>query len=217
MQMTDEVKCALQFLRDNATNDFELHRIDVLERDLTEPPKVEVIDDTHQRFLGLNFCKRKTGYYYTPNLSIYRLVSDYYHGELQEGYAIHHIDMDKSNNNPSNLIVISHGKHRELHAEKTRKPKPPKPIKQPRTRTCAICGKVFEMRSKDSKNNGRKTCSQECSLILKAKIVAEHKVNRSRICEVCGKPYEYKRKKQKSCSPECGKKLAAITKTKRRK
>ena len=41
MQMTDKVRVALAVLRDAAENDFERHRLDVLERDLTTPPVVE--------------------------------------------------------------------------------------------------------------------------------------------------------------------------------
>ena len=219
MQMTDEVKHALQVLRDNAENDFELHRIGVLERDLTSPPQVEIIDDKHQRFLELSFCKRANGYYYNPNLSIYRFVWTYYHGELPEDCAIHHIDCDKNNNAPSNLIALTHEEHCQLHGKKSRKikpPKPPTPPKQPRTRICPVCGNAFEMRPKESTNKGRKTCSDECEEILRKQRDNERKVNRSRICEVCGKPYEYKKKKQKTCSPECGKILSARTLKQRR-
>lgn len=48
MKFTPEVQAALAVLRANAENDFEHHRLDVLERDLTAPPVVEVIDDKHQ-------------------------------------------------------------------------------------------------------------------------------------------------------------------------
>lgn len=49
MEMTPEVITALTVLRNAAENDFERHRINVLERDLTSPPRVEVIDSAHQK------------------------------------------------------------------------------------------------------------------------------------------------------------------------
>ena len=58
MKFTPEVVAALEVLRAAAENDFERHRIDVLERDLHEPPKVEVIDDKHQRFADILFFKQ---------------------------------------------------------------------------------------------------------------------------------------------------------------
>ena len=221
MIMTDEVKQALQVLRDNATSDFERHRIDVLERDLTAPPQVEIVDDKHQRFLGIPFCKRSSGYYYSPNLSIYRLVWQYYNGDLKNGFAIHHVDCNKDNNSPHNLIAVTHKKHakihgRQIHAQSTAlsRAKPPKPPKPPRTRICSVCGKEFPLKPKESLGKGRTTCSPECEQILR---VQHHpRVNRHRICEVCGKPFEYKHKCQKTCSPECGKILSARTLKSRR-
>jgi len=69
MKFTPEVIAALQVLRDNATNDFERHRLDVLERDLTatcvekfndnnrfQSPKI--IDLTGQRFGKLTVISR---------------------------------------------------------------------------------------------------------------------------------------------------------------
>jgi len=59
MKFTPEVVAALKVLRDNAETDFERHRIDVLERDLTAPPAPEVIDDKHQRFNGVTYMQRQ--------------------------------------------------------------------------------------------------------------------------------------------------------------
>ena len=52
MVFDEKIKTAFEVLRNAATNDFERHRIDVLERDLTSPPVAEQIDETHQRFNG---------------------------------------------------------------------------------------------------------------------------------------------------------------------
>lgn len=118
MQMTDEVREALQTLRDNAENDFELHWINRLERDLTNPPKVEVVDSKHQSFLGIPFRKRSRGHYFNPMMSIYRLVWIYYCGELPPHALIHHIDENKDNNDIENLRAMEVSAHMKLHWRK---------------------------------------------------------------------------------------------------
>lgn len=81
MKFTPEVQAALQTLKDNAESDFERHRIAVLEKDLTEPPKVEIIDDTHQKFDGVIYYKDKHGHF-NKGISIHRAVWRYYNGEI---------------------------------------------------------------------------------------------------------------------------------------
>ena len=73
MQMNEQVLTALEVLRNFAENDFERHRIDVLERDFTEPPKAEVIDDKHQKFNDFVFYKDLREHY-TLSISIQRFV-----------------------------------------------------------------------------------------------------------------------------------------------
>ena len=65
MKFTPEVIAALQVLKDNAENDFERHRIDILERDLTAPfvddtrrQSPKIIDLTGQRFGKLTVIAR---------------------------------------------------------------------------------------------------------------------------------------------------------------
>lgn len=53
MKQPERVAKLLNELRTLAENDFERHRLDVLERDLTKPPKVEIVDETHQKFNGI--------------------------------------------------------------------------------------------------------------------------------------------------------------------
>lgn len=63
MKFTPEVITALQVLKDNAETDFERHRISVLENDLTNPPKVEVIDEKHQKFDGFIYHWVSSGHF----------------------------------------------------------------------------------------------------------------------------------------------------------
>lgn len=58
-----------------------------------------------------------TGYYLnsTLGLRLHRAVYALYNGEIPEGYHVHHVDHDKSNNEPENLIAISSKDHMRLH------------------------------------------------------------------------------------------------------
>lgn len=212
--MTGEVKQALQVLRDNATSDFEQHRIDVLERDLTTPPQVEIVDDKHQRFLGISFRKRKEGHYFTPMLSIYRLVWQYYYGEVPRGTIIHHIDHNKDNNDISNLVPMLPADHRAHHGYGSRNP-----INDPLNATliCSVCGKTYTAiytgrnkycpdcrkeveRKRNNDRNRRKSAEKR-----KAKLNEPYHGSGIRECAVCKRPYYYdaRNSKRKTCSIEC--------------
>lgn len=67
MKNPEHVAELLAELRSLAENDFERHRINVLERDLTAPPVAEIIDDTHQKFNDIVYsCSPSTrGYFQT--------------------------------------------------------------------------------------------------------------------------------------------------------
>ena len=114
LKFTPEVIAALQTLKDAAENDFERHRINVLERDLTAPPKVEVIDDNHQKFDGITYCKDKSGHY-RATFHIQRAVVTYYTGESLCGYDIHHVDFNPDNNSADNLIKLTRAEHQKLY------------------------------------------------------------------------------------------------------
>ena len=203
MIMSDEVKQALQTLRDNATNDFEHHRIDLLERDLTSSPKVEIVDAKHQRFLGISFRKRKEGHYFTPQLSIYRFVWLYYYGEVPERTIIHHIDHNKDNNDISNLVPMFPADHRKHHAKDGHK----QPLKA--VLTCSICGKTYQ----GFYTGQNKYCPDCRKKYERERARAKRqpkppKPPRVRQCVVCGKSFELKPKTsmtkgRKTCSPEC--------------
>lgn len=35
-----------------------------------------------------------------------------------EGFHVHHVDFNKTNNDPSNLVMLSHSDHRKIHSDK---------------------------------------------------------------------------------------------------
>ncbi len=75
---------------------------------------------------------------------------------LAKGEEVHHIDFDKQNNDPSNLLVVTASEHQKYHPQD----------RNWVTMTCEECGTTFEVkpsraRPKDPKDQ-RKYCSLEC-------------------------------------------------------
>lgn len=190
MKFTSEVIAALATLRNAAENDFERHRLDVLERDLVMPPTVEVIDSEHQRFNGIIYRKNSQGHY-VKFFSIHRAVWIYYSGEMPNGdYEIHHVDTDKANNDISNLQCLTKAEHRRIHMKTA----------PAREHICKNCGKLFTSTSTKSHVD---CCSKDCLQALSYK-----KRHETRICAFCGKEFSvYKYSHTKCCSASCAAKL----------
>lgn len=221
MKFTPEVQAALQTLKDNAESDFERHRIAVLEKDLTEPPKVEIVDEKHQRFNGLNFGKGASTQHLTRNNFIHRVIWEYYYGKIPAGYDIHHIDHNPLNNDISNLQMLTKKEHAAIHL-----------ALKPKEYVCEYCGKTFIATSKIparycsknckaahlrkikglphykkkclvcgkefvTTNNRQKYCSKECSYVPLTKAPIQ------KICKVCGKSFATKKESRKYCSVQC--------------
>ena len=227
MNFTPEVVAALAILRNAAENDFERHRLDVLERDLTAPPIVEIISEKRQKFNGTIYAMDSQGHY-VRGASIHRDIWFYYHGEIPEGYVIHHVDKNKANNHIENLQLLTSGEHVALHTKKTPVEKTcpvcGKKFVPPRTKLnqiycssvcnairkkkpliekiCPVCGKSFAVKHRDSK---RIFCSHDCSYICKKKYT-------KKICPICKKEFivNAKNKRKKTCSPSCGVKLGVL-------
>lgn len=186
LKFTPEVVAALETLKNAAENDFERHRIAVLERDLTSPPTVEVIDDTHQKFNGVVY-KTNTHGHYVNSSSIHRAIYSYYFGEIPVGdYEIHHIDENKSNNNPDNLQLLTKAEHHRLHLQTA-------PMRE---YVCEYCGKTFYSNSLKPDN---RCCSLKC--IQSLHYAKNHEIRK---CPVCNSEFPvYKHSKTLCCSPSC--------------
>ena len=61
----------------------------------------------------------KSGYYQNSTIhkSLHRFVWEENNGVIPNGYEIHHIDFNKSNNHISNLIMLSKKEHLEIHSK----------------------------------------------------------------------------------------------------
>lgn len=82
---------------------------------------VRAITPTIQEFNGERFYRYdgEKRYFRRPSRRgeqyLHRVVWMFYHGDIQPGYHIHHIDGDRSNNQPSNLELVPSKKHHQLH------------------------------------------------------------------------------------------------------
>jgi hypothetical protein len=73
----------------------------------------------YQEFNGKRFYKTNNGYWKSAKgLWMHRYVWEISNGvNLADGYEIHHIDRNRDNNSPNNLIALSVHEHRILHAK----------------------------------------------------------------------------------------------------
>lgn len=74
----------------------------------------------NQIFNGIEFTADAKGYYRAVGnfkCLMHRYVWEYYNGKIPKGYEIHHIDFDRSNNDISNLQLLTKSKHRKIHAD----------------------------------------------------------------------------------------------------
>lgn len=73
-----------------------------------------------QEFNGIIFTPDEKGYYRaTADFTLYmhRVVWEFYNTKIPDGYEVHHIDFDRSNNDISNLQLLTVSEHRRLHGE----------------------------------------------------------------------------------------------------
>ena len=81
--------------------------------------------EKYQYFQGVKFCRDdSTGYYLNGTIHerMHRYVWEHYCGKIPEGFQIHHIDGDKSNNGIDNLAMMTDSAPQKLHgAEEKRK------------------------------------------------------------------------------------------------
>lgn len=179
MKFTPEVVAALEVLRNAAENDFERHRLDVLERDLTSPPQVEVVDNYYQKFDGTLYRKRKPRYenqacHYQQSVQIHQVIWRYHYGEIPDGYVVHHRNLNPADNDISNLQLLTNAEHQQLHRAMEGA------IRKNKQLVCKNWGKIFLAYRGDSLY-----CSTKC----KNAFYRHSQETQETVCEWCGKSF----------------------------
>ena len=222
MKNPEQVAALIAELKAACEYPFEFAAVAELEKYCLELPRVKILDDTHQEFLGKVYEKDATGHY----KKLHREVWKFFNGSIPKGYAIHHRDFNAGNNQLENLQLVTKKQHQQIHVPKGWQI--PKPFKtfvcdwcgkeyqaqdngrnhfcstkccdasnynKKVEKTCPVCGKKFFTR----KHNGARTCSRLCATKIRkpAEVVS--------VCVFCGKEFKATRK-AKYCSNECCKK-----------
>lgn len=207
-----------------------------IEVDADHPTPV-ILDEKHQRFLGMNFGLRQSGHY-ACHLLLHSAVWMNFNGEIPIGCVIHHRDLNPANNDIANLQLMTDVEHKKLHAALRRAAKTPTtsstvekdPIISQRVKlqwekrkaeenlfekVCLNCGKTFKTPFKDTL-----FCCHKCAKQFRRSKAKEEKlapdefrgedglIYKRGICAYCGKEFVYLRKRNSTCcSQSCYSKL----------
>jgi len=159
---------------------------------------------------------------------LHRRVFEDNYGPIPEGFHVHHIDGDPSNNDPSNLVAVSRKDHSRLHWNDERAMRlrqhldTIRPLSKawhsspegrevhrrigalayknfiPATKQCAYCGKDFKTRMLGHQD---KFCSNACRSAHRRASGAD---DEQRICVICGQYFTTnKYRKTQTCSFSC--------------
>ena len=69
---------------------------------------------------GIKFTINRDGYYECTTIDRLMLHNYNYekvNGKIPEGYEIHHVDFNKINNDPNNLMIVTPSEHTKIHAK----------------------------------------------------------------------------------------------------
>lgn len=76
---------------------------------------VSAVSETIQVFLGVRFYKCGA-YFQHKGRRLHRAVWEHFNGDIPKGFAVHHKDHDKSNNQIENLVLKQGRDHAKYHA-----------------------------------------------------------------------------------------------------
>ena len=190
--MPSEIKSATEFI---------LSELEMLEnaQSKNENPRVEIIDETHQKFNGEIYRKNKRNGYYYLTKSLHIEVYKFYSGieEIPKECLVHHAtkneigSYDKDKNNIEDLKLMTREEHTSLH-------NPELGVMQ--TFVCRNCGKEYQ-----SRYNGKNCyCSVKCKNEWKSKSKLDEKNRIIRHCEWCGKEFsDWRYGHKRFCSSSC--------------
>ena len=198
----------------------------------------------YQEYNGIYFCRDdNTGYYLNSTLKVrmHRYVWEQEVGPIPDGFDVHHIDGDKSNNSIDNLSLLTNRAHQILHGkEESRKAKMRLNIAkaQEAAKAWHSSPEGLAWHSEQGKRTAENVELKEfvcsyCGKKFLSKPFGQHKYCSGacksadrrasgadieiRICEICGKEFTTsKYSKTRFCSIECrGKNRSHINEEKR--
>lgn len=153
--------------------------------------EVQVISNTIQKFNGESYYL--CGYYYQrKGRRLHRTVWEYHNGEIPQGYHVHHIDGDRSNNDISNLTLMQGSEHLSEHmSREERKAQSREDVKK------AIAAAPAWHRSEEGKEWHSKLSRE----------VWKNRTTQTYICSYCGKEFKtkhiYGANSNHFCHPNC--------------
>ena len=195
-------------------------------------PRVSVISSTCQEFEGRRYylCGK---YFQDSNAEgekrLHRVVWLAYCGAIQEGHHVHHIDGDRSNNQPENLLCIpgyehnrSHGYERHdeiaemgrLYQSRTKSwhgseagkqwhkeqyERTVAALRATHSANCSCCGKQFDA-SSSVKNGDVKYCSKACKAHARRQSGVD---DVDRVCTKCWASFKSNRYSTRKFCDEC--------------
>lgn len=160
------------------------------------------MSDKHQFFNGEMFTRdEKTGYYLCSRENecgirkrMHVYVWEFYNGTVPDGYEVHHIDGNKSNNDISNLKCVKAEEHRRYHAENMTDERKDE-LREHQKKA------ILKAPEWHKSKRGREWHSQH------SKNLWRNKKPKKYICDFCGKEFEsinsYSEKSNKFCSNNC--------------
>lgn len=148
-------------------------------------PNSKRLHDRNYYRPAANYIKAGIGYLHRE---IWRTI----HGEIPDGYDIHHKDENPLNNRPDNLVCLSKSDHAKLHAETMPEWKRRWIAKQLDTNARP---KAIAWHQSDE---GREWHSQHGKTVMNNRTLKEY------VCEYCGDTYQSKNpSKNRFCSNVC--------------
>lgn len=154
----------------------------------------------NQVFNGIKFYKRSDNLYWYSTTRVkgkrvymHKYVWEYYNYPIPKGHEIHHIDLNRDNNDINNLKLLSTKEHKQIHNEINKKNE--EIIKKWRGNL-----ELAKIKAKEwHKSEAGKEWHRKHAIDM-----GFGKLDYGeRECMVCGKKYNAKRKCQKYCCNNC--------------
>jgi len=120
MKNKQKVAELIAALKAEAETPHDFATIEDFEHAINESPRVTIIDDNHQEFLGKVYTKDRNNYY-TYRESLHVAVMKHYFGDIPKGMHIHHNskdefgNFDSSKNNVEDLLILTPNEHVAIH------------------------------------------------------------------------------------------------------